>query len=82
MAVRVAYPDGLLLVEGHTVYLFKKRLYSAPLEEVLKAAYGDEAVLPPTLRRVSRDIAVLVEKGVLRPPVEYYAQAPGERASA
>jgi hypothetical protein len=56
MKVRLGYPDRLLVVDGKTVYLFKKRLYSAPLEEIVKWVHGEEALLPPVLREVAADI--------------------------
>jgi hypothetical protein len=56
MKVRLGYPDRILVVEGDTVYLFKKRLYSAPLEEVVKEVRDGDALLPPAMREVAVDI--------------------------
>ncbi|ASJ01788.1 hypothetical protein A3L09_00180 [Thermococcus profundus] len=82
MTVRVAYPDGFLVVEGSRVYLFRKRLYSAPLEEILRAAHGDDSLLHPALKEVSRDVAALVERGLLQPSFEYFGGVLRQKANA
>ncbi|NJF25406.1 hypothetical protein [Thermococcus sp. Bubb.Bath] len=61
MRVRLGYPDRLLVVDGKTVYLFKKRLYSAPLEEITKWVRGEEALLPPVMREVAIDVVNALE---------------------
>jgi len=61
MKVRLGYPDRLLVVDGKTVYVFKKRLYSAPLEEIKKWVRGEEALLPPALREVAVDVVNTLE---------------------
>jgi hypothetical protein len=61
MKARLGYPDRLLVVDGKTVYLFKKRLYTAPLEEIMKWVRGEEALLPPAMREVAVDVVNALE---------------------
>ncbi len=69
MKVRLGYPDRLLVVDGKTIYLFKKRLYSAPLEEIKKWVCGKEALLPPALKEVAADVVNVLES--LQKPGNY-----------
>ncbi|AJC71140.1 hypothetical protein X802_02310 [Thermococcus guaymasensis DSM 11113] len=57
MVVRLGYKDKLVYVENSRVYLFKGRLYSAPLEEALRAAYSEDALVPPEIREIAPDLA-------------------------
>ena len=74
MKVRLGYPDRLLVVDGKTVYLFKKRLHSAPLEEIEKWVRGEEALLPPALREVATDVINALE--FLQKPRNCSSRAP------
>ena len=56
MIVRLGYKDKLVYVESGRVYLFKGKLYSAPLEEVIRAAYSEDALVPPDIREIAHDL--------------------------
>ncbi|WP_297495871.1 hypothetical protein [Thermococcus sp.] len=56
MKVRLGYPDRVVEVDGDTVRVFKGRLVSAPLREVVRYYRGEDAILPPLVREVSRDV--------------------------
>ena len=60
MGVRLGYPDRIVEVDGERVYVFKGRLVSAPLQEVVRHYRGEEALLPPPVREVSRDIVAAI----------------------
>jgi hypothetical protein len=62
MKVRLGYPDRIVEIEGDTVYVFKGRLVSAPLEEVVRSHSGGEALLSPLIREVSGDIVAVLSK--------------------
>ena len=60
MKVKLGYPDRVVEISGKMVYLFKKRLYSAPLEEVLNYYLRGEGLLAPPLRRIAPDVVRIV----------------------
>ncbi|MCD6372517.1 MAG: hypothetical protein J7L37_03060 [Thermococcus sp.] len=57
MRLKLGYPDKVVEVSGGRVYLFKKKLYSAPLEEVVNYYLKGEGLLAPPLRTVAADVA-------------------------
>jgi hypothetical protein len=57
MALKLGYPDRIVEVDDGVVYLFKGRLYRAPLSEVLNYYLRGEAVLPAPIKEVAADIA-------------------------
>ncbi len=68
MKLRLAYPQKLVVVDGKTVYVFKNKLLSAPLDEVVNYYIGREAVLPSEIKRVAHDVikAILgVDRGII-----------------
>ncbi|WP_297521112.1 hypothetical protein [Thermococcus sp.] len=57
MKVRLGYPDRIVEVDEHRVYVFKgKRLFSAPLDEVLGYILKGDGLLPPAVKEVSRAV--------------------------
>ena len=67
MKVKLGYPDRIVEIDGDRVYVFKRRLFSAPLDEVVEYARGGEALIPPAVREVPREVfEVLFNGGHLR----------------
>jgi len=56
MRVKLGYPDRIVEISDKTVYLFKGRLYSAPLEEVVSYYLRGEGLLPTPLKSVAQDV--------------------------
>ena len=50
MRVRLGYPDRIVEVDDRVVRVFKRRLVSAPLSEVLEYYTNGSAVLPPAVK--------------------------------
>jgi len=61
MVVRLGYRDKVVYVDGGRVYLFRGRLYSAPLDEVLRSAYSGDGLVPPEIREIAGDVARIFE---------------------
>ncbi|ASJ07478.1 hypothetical protein [Thermococcus pacificus] len=60
MKVRLGYPDRIVEVDGEAVYVFRGRLVSAPLKEVVRYYRGEDALLPPAIREISRDVVAAI----------------------
>lgn len=60
MVLRLGYPDRIVEVSDDRVYVFKGRLFSAPLEEVIKHYTTGDALLPPALREVADSVARII----------------------
>lgn len=60
--VRLGYPDRIVEIRNGRVYVFKKKLYSADLHDVLRAIYDLEVPLPDVFFDVAADIAEAVER--------------------
>lgn len=76
MKVKLGYPDRIVEVRDKEVYVFKRRLVSAPLDELVSYYLRGEGVLPPAIREVARDVInVLLRTGELdidyRPEAQY-----------
>ncbi|WP_258083981.1 hypothetical protein [Thermococcus thermotolerans] len=56
MKVRLGYPDRIVEVDDKVVRVFKGRLVSAPLSEVVGYYLKGEGLLPPAVREVVPDI--------------------------
>ncbi len=56
MGVKLGYRDRVVEISGKMVYLFKKKLYSAPLEEVVNYYLRGEGLLAPPLKAVAADV--------------------------
>jgi len=61
MVVRLGYRDKVVYVDDGWVYLFREKLYSAPLEEVLRSAYSGDGLVPPEIREIAADVARIFE---------------------
>jgi len=76
MRVRLGYPDRIVEVDGKSVHVFKGRLVSAPLSEVINYYVRGEGLLPPAVREIAEDIVRVVIRtgeleGSLQSSVEY-----------
>jgi len=56
MRVKLGYPDKIVEISGKMVYLFKERLYSAPLEEIVNYYLRGDGLLAPPLKSVAQDV--------------------------
>ncbi|ASI98975.1 hypothetical protein [Thermococcus celer] len=56
MKLRLGYPDRIVEVDGETVRVFKGRLVSAPLDEVVKYYLSGNGLIPPAVREVVSDV--------------------------
>ncbi|NJE02639.1 hypothetical protein [Thermococcus sp. MV11] len=66
MKIRLGYPDRIVEVKDRTVYVFKGRLVSAPLNELVSYYLKGDGLLPPAIREVARDVVdVLLRTGEL-----------------
>ncbi|ASA77860.1 MULTISPECIES: hypothetical protein [Thermococcus] len=78
MKVRLGYPDRIVEVEDKVVRVFKGRLVSAPLSEVVGYYLRGEGLLPPAVREIVPDVVrVLLSTGELQNsvvPVAEYGQ--------
>ncbi|GAB6101442.1 hypothetical protein JCM16138_06650 [Thermococcus atlanticus] len=68
MKLRLAYPHRLVEVDNKTVYVFRNKLLSAPIEEVVGYYLGRDALLPEELKAVAHDVvrAILDVQGGIR----------------
>ncbi|KUH32379.1 MULTISPECIES: hypothetical protein [Thermococcus] len=67
MKVRLGYPDRIVEVDDRTVRVFRGRLVSAPLSEVVSYYLRGDGLLPPAVREIARDIVgVLLRTGELK----------------
>ncbi|AEK73945.1 hypothetical protein E3E38_00575 [Thermococcus sp. 18S1] len=67
MKVRLGYPDRIVEVDDRTVRVFRGRLVSAPLSEVVSYYLRGDGLLPPAVREIARDIvAVLLRTGEMK----------------
>ncbi|ASJ12909.1 hypothetical protein [Thermococcus thioreducens] len=70
MKLRLGYPDRIVEVDGKVVRVFKGRLVSAPLSEVVGYYLKGEGLLPPAVRDVVPDIVrALLSTGELHSSV-------------
>ncbi|WP_297091345.1 hypothetical protein [Thermococcus sp.] len=70
MKVRLGYPDRIVEVDNKVVRVFKGRLVSAPLSEVIRYYIRGEGLLPPAVREVVPDIVrALLSTGELHADV-------------
>jgi len=64
MRVRLGYRDKVVAIDGDTVYVFNGRLYSAPIEELVRHYLTGFGVLPDALKSVTEDVVrVLLRTG-------------------
>lgn len=56
MRAKLGYKDKLVEIAGSEVLVFDGKLYTAPLEEVVRYYLHGPAVLPPAVREVSNDV--------------------------
>ncbi|ASJ09561.1 hypothetical protein A3L11_10090 [Thermococcus siculi] len=74
MKVRLGYPDRIVEVDEKMVHVFKGRLVSAPLSEVVNYYVRGDGLLPPAIKEVAADVVrALINaeelRGVVSPPV-------------
>ncbi len=73
MKVRLGYPDRIVEVDDKTVHVFKGRLVSAPLSEVVNYYVRGEGLLPPAIKDVAADVVrALLNVGELREGVSSF----------
>ena len=76
MRFKMAYHDKIVEVSDKVVYLFKGRLYSAPLEEVVNYYLRGEGLLAPPLKAVAADIVrVIMNSRNFEGPLEGWKSA-------
>jgi hypothetical protein len=64
MKVKLGYPDKIVEIDDDTVYVFDGKLYSAPLEELVKYYLTGFGVLPRPVKAVTEDVVrVLLRTG-------------------
>jgi len=56
MGVKLGYKDKIVEISGSEVHVFSGKLYTAPLDEVVKHYLSGSGVLPPAIREVSDDV--------------------------
>lgn len=56
MGIKLGYNGLLVEIEDNTVYVFEGKLYSAPLDELVRYYLTGFGVLPKPLRKVSKDV--------------------------
>lgn len=67
MKVKLGYPDRIVEFDGKRVYVFKGRLFSAPLEKVISYyLHGDEPLAPAIRSVVSDVVRFLLNTGELQ----------------
>jgi len=82
MRLRLGYPDRIVEIDGALVRVFKGKLVSAPLSEVVTYHLKGEGLLPPAVREVVPDIIkALLSTGELRGEFSTLAETT-HRASA
>ncbi|GAB6134948.1 hypothetical protein [Thermococcus prieurii] len=60
MRTKLGYEDKLVEIAENEVVVFDGKLYTAPLEEVIKYYLSGSGVLPPAIRDVTNDIIRLL----------------------
>ncbi|WP_099211621.1 hypothetical protein [Thermococcus henrietii] len=60
MRTKLGYEDKLVEINGGEVLVFAGKLYTAPLEEVVKYYLSGSGVLPSAIRDVSHDVIRLL----------------------
>ncbi|NJE62413.1 hypothetical protein [Thermococcus sp. 21S7] len=76
MKVRLGYPDRIVEVDNGVVRVFKSRLVSAPISEVVGYYLRGDGLLPPAVKEIVPDVVrVLLRTGELKnsvvPVAEY-----------
>jgi len=67
MKIKLGYPNKIVEIDKDTVYVFEGKLYSAPIEELVKYYLTGFGVLPRPVRAVTEDvIGVLLRTGEFR----------------
>ncbi|WP_461864744.1 hypothetical protein [Thermococcus sp.] len=81
MKLRLAYPQKLVEVDNKRVYVFRSKLFSAPLEEVVNYYLGRDALLPAEIKAVAHDIIrAILSTG--EEFVQFFPMEMGRKASA
>jgi len=62
MKVKLGYRDKIVEVSNGNVFLFKEKLYSAPLEELVSYYFKGEGLLAPPLRGIAGDVVRAIMK--------------------
>jgi len=60
MRTKLGYNDKLVEINEGEVFVFNGKLYTAPLEEVVKYYLSGSGVLPPAIRDVTGDVIRLL----------------------
>ncbi|WP_157626160.1 hypothetical protein [Thermococcus zilligii] len=68
--IRLGYPDRIVEIRENRVYLFKKRLYSADVSDVIRAMYDPTFPIPRVFLEVAEDVAQVLER--FRSPLRSY----------
>ncbi len=64
MVLRLGYSNRIVEISEDTIYVFNGRLFSAPLEEVIRYYTTGEVLLPPAIKEVAGSVAkVLLRTG-------------------
>jgi len=56
MVLRLGYPDRIVEVREGRVYVFRGKLFSAPLDDVIEYVLKGDTPLPPEIRTISRAV--------------------------
>jgi hypothetical protein len=67
--IRLGYPDRIVEIRDGRVYVFREKLYSADLSDVLRAVYDPETPLPSVFFEIASHVAEVVSKFGYRPEV-------------
>ncbi|ASJ00203.1 hypothetical protein A3K92_01250 [Thermococcus gorgonarius] len=68
--IRLGYPDRIVEIRGDRVYLFKRKLYSADVSDVIRARYDPTFPIPAVFLEVAEDVARVLER-FRSPPKSY-----------
>ncbi|WP_297421683.1 hypothetical protein [Thermococcus sp.] len=64
MVLRLGYSNRIVEISENTIYVFNGRLFSAPLEEVIRYYTMGDVLLPPAIKEVAGSVAkVLLRTG-------------------
>ncbi|WP_297512729.1 hypothetical protein [Thermococcus sp.] len=75
MRTKLGYEDKLVEIYENEVVVFDGKLYTAPLEEVIKHYLSGSGVLPPAIRDVANDvIRLLLRTGELETIIQSKVQ--------
>ncbi|AHL22629.1 MULTISPECIES: hypothetical protein [Thermococcus] len=75
MRTKLGYEDKLVEIAENEVVVFDGKLYTAPLEEVIKHYLSGSGVLPPAIRDVTNDvIRLLLRTGELETIIQSKVQ--------